>query len=266
MLVKQIYKYWRIVGTGLSFAVFGIGAFIIALMLTILLYPFPVNTHLKQRWTRYIIWRATWLYVRMMWVMGLLSFDLRNTELLKGGGELVIANHPSLLDVVFLLSVMPNTNCIVKSSLFINPFTRGVVSLAGYIPNNDNGEDLIDKAAETLKLGQTLIIFPEGTRTKNFDHLHFKRGAANVALKAQCKIRPVLIDCEPATLRKNQHWYEVPDTPPHFTLAVLDALTIEQCIDSSRPLSIQARHLTQYLQDAFSEQLSNDTSLSVALG
>lgn len=256
MLVNHLYKYWRIAGTGFSFAVFGAGACVIALVLTALLYPFPLNAGLKQRWTRHVIWRATWLYVRMMWLMGLLSFDLRDTEKLRNGGELVIANHPSLLDVVFLLSVMPNTNCIVKSALFKNPFTRGVVALAGYIPNNDSGEELIDKAAETLTSGQTLIVFPEGTRTQDFDCLKFKRGAANIALKAKCKIRPVLITCEPATLRKHQPWYNVPNAPPTFTLTVLEALLIEECIDTSRPSSIQARHLTQYLQAAFSEQLN----------
>lgn len=253
--MSQVYKYWRIIGTGFSFAVFGLGAFIIALVLLLVLYPFPLKRSSKQRCTRYIIWRATWLYIRMMWFLGLLSFEFKNIDQLRSDGQLVIANHPSLLDVVFLMSIMPNTNCIVKAAMWKNPFTFGVVSLAGYIPNNDNGEDLVNKAAEILRSGQTLIIFPEGTRTEDEHDLSFKRGAANIALKAQCKIRPVLIDCQPMTLRKHEKWYEVPNTPPHFKFTALDPLDINHCIDVSRPTSVQARHLTRFLQNEYSKWL-----------
>jgi len=252
---NKIYRYWRIAATGFSFTIFGLGAFFIALGLLLILYPFPVRRSSKQRFTRYIVWRATWLYVRMMWLLGLLSFEFHNTDQLKRGGQLVVANHPSLLDVVFLMSAMPNTNCIVKSAMFKNPFTYGVVSLAGYIPNNDNGEELIDKASEILKSGQTLIVFPEGTRTQDFEDLNFKRGAANIALKAQCPIRPVVIDCRPMTLRKHEKWYQVPDRPPHFSLKVLEVLNIGQCIDASRPSGVQARHLTQHMQNIIVKEI-----------
>ncbi len=261
---SKIYKGWRILGTGFSFAVFGLGACLIALGLLLLLYPLPLGRPFKQRLTRHIVWCAAWLYVRMMWAMGLLSFEFQNARLLQGGGRLVIANHPTLLDVVFLMSVMPGTNCIVKAALFKNPFTYGVVSLAGYIPNDDNGEDLINRAAEAIANGQTLIIFPEGTRTQNPEDLNFKRGAANVALKARCPITPVVIDCQPPTLRKHEKWYQVPDAPPHFSFKALPPLAIDQCIDTARPSSVQARHLTLHMRDTIVEQLRFPASAPAA--
>ena len=203
-MFNKLYKFWRIAATGFSFAVFGIGAFLIALILLLIVYPIPINPDFKLRLTRKTVWAATWLYVRMMWCLGLLSFEFDDMERLQAKGQLIVANHPALLDVVFMLSVMPNTNCIVKSALWKNPFTFGLVSLAGYIPNDDGGEELIEKAAETIKQGQRLIVFPEGTRTRPGKDRRFKRGAANIAVKANCKVQPVLISCEPKTLQKHE--------------------------------------------------------------
>ncbi|MFL0798866.1 MAG: 1-acyl-sn-glycerol-3-phosphate acyltransferase [Agarilytica sp.] len=255
--MHTIYKYWRILGTGFSFAVFGLGACVIALLMLLLLYPLPVNKRVKQHITRRTVWASTWVYIRMMRFLGLLSFEFENIDVLKNGHQLVIANHPTLLDVVFLLSVMPNTNCIVKAALFKNPFTVGVLSLAGYIPNSEDGDDLVNRAANIIKEGQTLIIFPEGTRTLNFGDLKFKRGAANIALRAQCPIRPVLIDCLPITLRKNEKWYQVPNSPPHFRIVVTDAMEITHCIDTTQPSSLQSRHLTRHLKDSYTERLTS---------
>ena len=56
----------------------------------------------KQIWTRRTISFATRFYVRMMRAFGLLSFEFKNIDRLGNSGELIIANHPSLLDVCFL--------------------------------------------------------------------------------------------------------------------------------------------------------------------
>ena len=256
MSISQfINKQWRLFATGFSFTVFGVGAFLIAIGLLFLLYPTPFSQTKKQIWTRRTISFATRFYVRMMRKFGLLSFEFKNTDRLGNNGELIIANHPSLLDVVFILSVMPDACCIVKEALWRNPFTFGAVSMAGYISNNNNGPELVDKASKTIRTGQSLIIFPEGTRTSNLDQLNFQRGAANIALKAHCPIRPILIGCEPMTLRKHESWYQIPSAPPLFTIEVLDALSIEDCIDINKPTVVQANHLNQYLQKKIISEL-----------
>jgi len=252
---KSIDKQWRLFATGFSFTVFGIGAFFIAIGLLLFLYPIPFSKTKKQIWTRRTISFATRFYVRMMRAFGLLSFEFKNIDRLGNSGELIIANHPSLLDVVFILSVVPDACCIVKEALWRNPFTFGAVSMAGYISNNSNGPELVDKASKTIKTGQSLIIFPEGTRTSNLEQLNFQRGAANIALKAACPIRPILIGCEPMTLRKHESWYQIPVAPPLFTIEALDALVIKDCIDTNRPSVVQANHLNQYLQQKILSEL-----------
>ena len=245
-------RYWRIVGTGASFSLFGLGAATIALLLVVLVFPFPVSRARKQRYTRKTISRACWFYVRCMRFMGLLSFEFSGTEQLAAPGQLVIANHPSLLDVIFLLSVMPDTNCIVKAGLWQNPFTFGVVSLAGYLRNDS--DHLMDEAVNCLINGERLIVFPEATRTSG-NTIVFKRGAANLAVLSKCPLTPVLIDCYPPTLQKNEPWYKVPNSPPHFELKIQPTIDVSRCIDTSRPRSIQVRHLTKYLLRYYQLQL-----------
>jgi len=240
--------------TGFSFFIFGFGAVLLAIILLLFVYPLPVVRQIKQRWARLFICRASWCYIRMMSLLGLLTFNYQDVARLRAAGQLVVANHPTLLDVVFLLSLMPEANCIVKSALWKNRFTFGIVSLAGYIPNDSSA--LVSRAIEALDSGESVIIFPEGTRTESEEAvLHYQRGAANIAVRAACAVTPVLIKCNPITLQKHSHWYEVPAKPPVFSITVMQPLVLSECIDVSRPNTVQARHLTRFLEKYYTHWL-----------
>jgi len=254
-MINKLFMFWRIAATGFSFALFGFGGLILGLALALGVYPLPVDRSKKQSLTRKSIRGLLWIYVRTMRWLGLLRFDIDPRLAERSSGRLYIANHPTLLDVVFILSVVSDMNCIIKAALWRNPFTFAAVSMAGYIRNDT--EDLIDAAAESLKRGENLIIFPEGTRTADLENLNFKRGGAHIAITADCPIRPVFISCEPITLRKHEKWYQVPERPPLFTLKQLPDLHIANCIDRTRPKSIQVRHLTRYQQALFQDLVDN---------
>jgi 1-acyl-sn-glycerol-3-phosphate acyltransferase len=107
---------------------------------------------------------------------GVLTYDIQGAEKLGRPGQMIIANHPSLIDVVFLIGLVRHANCVVKQSLWENPFTRGPLRRTEYI-SNDGSMDMLDGAADALKNGQTLIIFPEGTRTRRARRRPFIGGA-----------------------------------------------------------------------------------------
>ena len=254
--LRPLNRIWRIVATGFSFALFGLGAVVLGLVFTLLVFPLPLGKPRKQRWARGAMQKALWLYVRIMRGLGLLTFSFRGDFNPDVGdtGCLVVANHPSLLDVVFLISAFPDINCIVKSALWRNPFTAAIVTMAGYIRNDS--ETLLEDAASQIQSGQLLVVFPEGTRTVDPSALDFKRGPQHIAIAAGCPILPILIDCDPPTLRKNEAWYEVPDRPPHFDLQALEPVYLDHIIDTSTPRSIQVRQLTRWLL-AFYQDLVN---------
>jgi len=187
-----------------------------------------------------------------MRLLGVLSYQLEGVDKLRDA-KLILSNHPSLLDVVFLISMVPNANCVVKGKLKRNFFTRGAVKAAGYIMNEEAG-DVIDAAKRVIEDGQTLIIFPEGTRTTPAEGIRFKRGAANIAIRTGTDITPVLIYCTPPTLTGSDHWYQVPARRVHFRILVQDPLEIGLYLKNMAP-SRGSRKLNVDLVDHFIREL-----------
>ena len=85
-----------------------------------------------------------------------MRLNVENRELLKGiKGKVIIANHPSLLDVVVLISLIPNANCIVKGALIQNAFVSAIVRNL-YIPNNIPFEEQLERAKKSMEEGNNL--------------------------------------------------------------------------------------------------------------
>ena len=125
-------------------------------------------------------------FMETMRVLGILTYRVEGAERLREPGRLIVANHPTLIDVVLLVSQMPEVDCIVKRGLWRNPFLRWPVSWAGYLPTAA-GEELIEECSATLRRGHSLLVFPEGTRTVPGKPLRMQRGAAHIALAADSR-------------------------------------------------------------------------------
>lgn len=251
--MKSLKRCWRLIATAMSFALFGLGGIIIPLIVIPIIYLLPGDAQRRQRRGKAFIHQSFRLYIQLMKNMGVLSYELEDVDRLKQA-KLVLANHPTLIDVVFLISLIPQANCVVKSALMRNPFTRGPLKAAGYIVNNESVDDVIAAAEAAFENGDTLIIFPEGTRSVPGEVLELKRGAANVAVRTQVDVTPVLIDCQPVTLTKGQPWYRIPDTKPHFKISVAESIAITNFIKQDKP-SVAARNLTSALSQYFNEEI-----------
>jgi len=250
-------RSWRVAATGFSFAIFGLGG----VFLTVTVFPAlalvdPERCPARSRW---LIQKTFQLYILMLKFLNLIDVEVEGFERLKSGnGRLIIANHPTLLDVVLLLSLLPNVQCVVKRGLWQNPFLRGVVAAAGYIPNDLPAADLCDRASASLVQGCNLLIFPEGTRTRPDRELKFYRGFANIAAATGAEIQSVLITCRPLTLTKGEPWYRVPDRTPTFHVAV----RAQWCWDSftQHPhRSRNVRHLVTSVESYYKKALLHES-------
>lgn len=247
----RLSRYWRVPATGVGFILFGLGGTFLSLTIFPILYMIPVKTW-REYYTRNLISWVFRNYIKVLRWLGLLSYELHQIEQLKKPGQLIIANHPSLLDVVFLMG-LTDASCVVKSSLWRNPFTAMAVRAANYISNNDPA--LFNRCISTLQSGQSLIIFPEGTRSQPGKPLSFHRGPSNLALSAGVAITPVMIRCEPATLLKHQQWYEVSAQPPHYSIKVMPGYETAHFMANGTLQSMAARQLTRELVNYFTQQL-----------
>ena len=245
--------YWRLVVTALSFATFAIGAIVVGALLLPLVRLAPASREIRRKRARDVVRVSLRLFVGVMHRLGGMTYDFRGVERLGRPGQLIVANHPSLIDVVFLLAFIRCANCVVKQGLWRNPLTRGAVTLAEYI-TNDPTAAMIDASATALGQGETLIMFPEGTRTAPGKPLAFHRGAANVALRAAQVLTPVYIRCEPTTLTKAESWHRIPARRPRFTLLVGEDLDLARY--RGRPLPLASRQLNDDLHALFKVELS----------
>jgi 1-acyl-sn-glycerol-3-phosphate acyltransferase len=243
---------WRLVGTGLSFALFGIVGVVLGVAVVPLLMLLPGSAHRRQRRVRSLVRFAFRAFIGFMRLLGVLTYELRGFERLGRPGQLVIANHPSLIDVVFLLAFIPGAGCVVKRALWRNPAMAFVVHGAGYVPNQPT-ELMIRRAAAALDEGQALVMFPEGTRTSPGRPLRFHRGAASVAVRAAHSLTPVFITVEPTTLTKGSPWYRIPPRRPHFRLRAGDELDLLPT-RGEQPLPLASRTLNRRLRLIYADE------------
>lgn len=248
LLASPLGRAWRVFATGFSFMCFGLGAVLMGFTLWPLL-RLSSRRHGVARVQRAVSWSMR-LFVGLMKFLGLLTYEVRGREKLGARGQFVVANHPTLIDVVFLVGLMPEVDCIVKQALWRNVFLRWPVVWAGYI-SNTTGEGLVAACAAALAAGRSLMVFPEGTRTRPGAPLTFQRGAAQIALASRHDLRPVTITCDPITLFKGNAWWRVPERRPHWVITVGDPFPTGQFTASTEAQSLAARHLTQALTDWF---------------
>ncbi len=255
MSLNTVNYYWRLVATAFCFILFGIGGVFIALIVTPLILVVFRNKKTRHINGKLFIHYSFRFFIEVMRFSGVLSYTVDGIEKLKEQGQLILANHPSLIDVVFMIAFIPRTDCVVKGKLSSNPFTAGPVRAAGYIMNGAP-EEVLQQSIDTIKDGNSLIIFPEGTRTTPGQELKFKRGSANVALRGETDITPVIIRCNPSTLTKSDKWYHIPSKKLHFTMIVKDTISVEQ-FTQGKSANIAARSLTKKLEEYFSQELES---------
>lgn len=215
---RDLY-YVRLVTTGLGFMLFGVGGTLLGIVVVPLLLAVPGSGVARRARMRRMIRFAFRFFVGFMHHSGAISYSFAGAERLGRPGQLIVANHPSLIDIVLLIAFTPGAGCVVKREAWRNPAMVIGVSAAGYVQNAPT-DRMIERASALLSAGECLIMFPEGTRTIPHRPAHFHRGAASVALRAASVVTPVFIHVEPPSLCKSMRWYQLPDPRAHFALRV----------------------------------------------
>ncbi|MBP57675.1 MULTISPECIES: lysophospholipid acyltransferase family protein [Idiomarina] len=257
-LWQVINRTWRRFATGLCFAIFGLGGLLLSVTaLPLLAILSNGNEQQRQARARRLVQLTFKWFIGVMKWTGVFNFDFKAIEKLRNvRGHVIIANHPCLIDVVALISFVPNPDCVVKSHLWKNPFMRGVIRSTGYL-SNDDPEDLVNDCERSLAQGNNLIIFPEGTRTTPGAAVKFQRGAAHLALRTRAKITALRVDCVPVTLIKNEAWYCAPQQKPTLSVHYLGEIDSAVYCNAEK-LSIAARQLTRDLQNYYEKVLEDD--------
>lgn len=249
-----LIKAYRVLATGSAFALFSGGGLILSIVVFSIQRLVYRDISQRNQAARTAVHFSFKLFVGYMRLVGILRLDIDRLDVIKQAkGQLIIANHPSLIDVVVLISIVRNADCVVKADLWKNPFLKGVVKATGYINNDADPDYFLKKCQQSFARGNNLIVFPEGTRSVPNEQWQFKRGAANIALRTAVDMLPVLIDVNPITLTKGQKWYQVTDRRFTFKMRVLPPYLIAPYLQGEH-LTNTVRKLTRDLQAYFNEE------------
>ena len=148
--------------------------------------------------------RHTPLYtiiVVLYWIVAKLLFFMRFEgleKIPKDGPCILMGNHQTILDPVTLALCVRNREIrfMGKKELFQNPVLGTIFRLAHAFPVDRGNADMaaMRTALGVLKDGDTLGIFPEGTRSSTGHMLPLLGGASMIALRSKCTVIPVYID------------------------------------------------------------------------
>jgi 1-acyl-sn-glycerol-3-phosphate acyltransferase len=160
------------------------------------LFAFPWT--LITRNTTLLLWVGFWI-ARAALPWGGVRVVVHGMDRLPRGASIVMANHSSNLDPPVLIPLLPGRVVIyLKASLMRIPVLGYAMRLAGFIPVVRGGSAEAAKATSAvaqreLDQGSCLVLFPEGTRSRDGSLLPFKRGPFFLAMASGAPVVPVSI-------------------------------------------------------------------------
>lgn len=181
---------WRVIRKLFVVLVFGVGSLFISIIVFPILRIFNRDKLSFRRAGHIFISLALDFYIHLMSLVRISTYTINDLKTLRNlRGCVIVSNHPSMLDVVYFLAFVRDTNCIVKAALkksFLSAIVQNV-----FITNNTDFEIMQNDCVAALRQGGNLLIFPEGTRTPRHGTNQYKKGAARIALAAGANIQPV---------------------------------------------------------------------------
>lgn len=243
-------KIFYQIRTGFLFFIFGF----ICLSGNLFFVPIKILNlnHFKivENFARDLIYFSWGFFIFLCKITGYLSFEFEKFQPKKG--TLIIANHPSLLDIVFMISKFKRANCVIKNKISKNIFLFAAAGCANYILNDEN---FLEKSIKVLKNGEILIIFPEGTRSKN--EIIFHKSASYIAINGAKFLELMFINMSPKSLQKNTPWYKTPNQTIKYNFSHIKNLEISDFFANiSRQMRVIKLH--KALQNIYNKGNQND--------
>lgn len=139
------------------------------------------------------------LWSRILLFLSGSKVEIKGVEnLLRNEPQILASNHQGAFDILALQAFIPiQFRWVAKTSLFKIPVIGWSMSLAGYVgierERASSAYKSIEAAAEKVKNGTSVLIFPEGTRSATGELLPFKRGSFLLAVKSDVPVIPISI-------------------------------------------------------------------------
>ena len=167
-----------------------------------------------------------WWAKCLVWAAGI-EVRLHNAERMQSGEpRIYVSNHVSWFDVLTLAAVLPHYKFVGKAELFRIPLFGRAARAAGMIAiERENRKSAFESyriAAERIRAGASVVVFPEGTRGRSYALRQFKKGPFVLAVAAGVPIVPVIVHGTIEVMRRDSFHVRSGVVDVHF-LESIDA-------------------------------------------
>ena len=188
------------IATLVAYLYFVSGCLVLSLVTRLLtISPFRKNSqkHLLHR----LIYRMSKSLIYLMFNVKKIYPNKAQLQLNKPA--VIIANHQSFLDIMMILMLHPKIIIMTNSWVWNSPIFGRFIRFADFIPADAGAESSAEKLESLIHQGYSVMIFPEGTRSKNGKIARFKKGAFYLAEKFNLDILPIIFHGTGDCIRKN---------------------------------------------------------------
>lgn len=138
-----------------------------------------------------ILQAFTWAQV---YVMVNLRKKIINRDLLDyKKPAVIIANHQSFVDILVMIMLDHRVIIMTNKWVYNSPFFGAAVRYADYLPASDGYENMMPRIRQLVDDGYSIMIFPEGTRSRSEDIGRFHKGAFYLAEELKLDIQPIVL-------------------------------------------------------------------------
>lgn len=150
----------------------------------------PIGRQRREAFLHKIIYHTMHTNIHHIW--GVQSVVTNNHVEDFSRGSIMICNHQSILDPIYMLALHPNVMVMVSGKVWKNPLVNGMFRLAGFLKLDRPLEDLRKDIGDAVSRGYNVVIFPEGKRNDG-KISRFHRGAFYLAKEIGADILPVFL-------------------------------------------------------------------------
>ena len=240
-------KYLRSALIILCFGVFGLGAMVLNFFVFPILkkiYKYEKRTEMYSEIIRHL-WR---FFINLITALKLIKLEIKDKNALQNiKNKVIVATHPSFIDIVILVALIPKSTGFAKKDAAHNFIFKNLVS-GLFISNDIELEELKSETKKYLDMGFNVIIFPMGTRHRKNEYPKIKKGASLVALNAHKNIVPIKIYTNKAFLFINQPFYEAGKDTIIYAIEVLPEIRLDQYYSDSE--IIMKKNITKQIENS----------------
>jgi 1-acyl-sn-glycerol-3-phosphate acyltransferase len=239
----------RVFTTGSAFATFFLGGAVLGWIVLPLVAAAAPSPDEGARRCRRMVRRSWILFHDLLRITRTIDYDPRKVKIeLPEGPCVFVANHPTLLDATAITAALPDLTMVAKTSMYRTPVLGRLLRLCAFVEADEgslfSGAEAASRCLARLQAGVSVLIFPEGTRSPVRGLGPFHAGAFQIAARAGVPVVPLLVRCDPPTLKRGDAWYEVPPETARMTIELLT----RPCFPGAAPSDLAGRFHAVYLQ------------------